>query len=44
MSNIHLYTFYLASSVIGGTSWGKSSWTQALEVDQHTLQSLKACI
>jgi len=27
---------------VGGASWSRRFWTQALEADQHTLQSLKS--
>jgi len=42
VSDIYLRTFYLGNSVLGGTScWGRLFWIQALEADQHILQSLK---
>jgi len=32
----------LGSRVVVGGSWGRRSWTQALEADQYTLQSFKS--
>jgi len=38
MGDIHPRTFHLGTSVVGeGTSWGRRSWTQALEADQTQL-------